>query len=433
MNGCSRRSFLRRSGAILGVTLAGCLDRGGPQSSPTHTSTTTVAPTTATPEPSPTSTEGPISWTFETGDEIPTAPKVAEGIVFVASKDRTLFALDEATGEERWRYEAEGPFRAVELVRNGVVVARSNDGGPADGSIGGEQTLHALDVETGELRWKYSRDWMLEVLGERNGTIYVGTSDDAISSSGEALYALSLDDGTQQWSAEIGDPSGGLVTGDAVYVPVHGRLYVFDAATGRERWTIDLPDYFYRTLVEVGDVICYVARNDDHRGVLHARDVETGEERWRFEGWFVSSTTSHDGGLYAGGERIAAFDPASGTPRWSTDTRGFLPQAPVYDGTLYAGGDAARAIAVSDGTLQWSWTPAETVQGLVPAGVGHGAAYFDSFREADPRNRFKFAVEADSGSNRCTFGPETDLTDLAVGDERVVVGGANGIAYGLSP
>lgn len=431
MKGRSRRTFLRRSGAVLGVVLAGCLDRsspGIPTTSPTPTEPPSGSPTETPSESSPTPSDESVAWTFETGGKIPDAPASTDGTVYVPSENGTLYALDEESGRARWHYEAEAPFLSVALVRDDVVVARSGDW-----DLGGEQVVHAIDAESGEERWQYPHSWWLEVLGEHDGTLYVATVDDAISSEGETLFALSLDDGTEYWSAEIGDPRGGLISGDAVYVPSHGRLYAFDAETGNSRWAIDIPDYFYRTIAAVDDAICYVAPDDDRRGVLHARDAVTGDERWRFDDWFVSSTTGHDGTLVVGGKRVASIDPETGSAKWETDAGGFVPQAPVQDGVLFAGGDDVRAIEITDGSVQWSWTPDVTVEGLVPAGVGHGAAYFDSFRDVDPRNRFKFAVETDSGANRWTFGPDTDLTDLTVGEKRVMAGGTNGIAYGLDP
>ena len=432
MDDTARRSFLRRSGAVLGVALTGCLDRGGTRSQPTNSPTPTEPPSetpTGPPsESSPTPFDEPIAWEFETGEKIPDAPATADGTVFVPSEDGRLYALDEQAGRARWHYEAEAPFRSVALVHDGVVVARS--GGQ---NLGGEQVVHAIDAETGELIWRYPQSWWLEVIGVRDGILYVATADDAVSPEGETLFALSLDDGIEKWSAEIGDTSGGLITDDAVYVPSYSRIYAFDRESGSQRWTVDVPNYGFQTIAEVGETVCYVSDADDRRRVLFARDAESGEERWRFDDWFVSSTTSHNGTLVAGGERIASIDPETGTARWQTDESGFVPRAPIHDGTLYAGGDVARAIATSDGTIQWSWMPDVTVQGLVPAGVSHGAVYFDSYRKADPRNRFKFAVETDSGSNRWTFGLDTNLTDLTVGQSRVVVGGTNGAAYGLDP
>lgn len=421
----TRRSYLRRSSVVAGVALVGCLDRTGSRSPATESPTPTSTPTRSPSESTPTESDELLAWTFETGGPIPTAPAVADGSAFVPSEDGTCYALAEATGEELWRFEAEAPFRAVPLVHDGTVLARSGTY-----ALGADQPLYALDARTGEKRWSYSTEGWQEVVGLREGTVYVATADDYIQPTGQTLFALSLEDGTEEWSAEIGDPSGGIVTDDTVFVPSYGRIYAFDTDTGNRRWAIDVSDYAYRTIAAVGDSLCYVAR-DDLRGVLHVREAATGDQRWRFDDWFVSSTTDHDGTLVVGGKKVAAFDLETGTPRWQADASGFVPRAPVRDGVIYAGGDESRAIAVSDGSVRWSWTPDVAVRGLVPAGVGHGAAYFDSFREADPRNRYKFAVDTQSGSSRWTFGPETNLTDLTVGDELVVVGGKNGLVYGL--
>jgi outer membrane protein assembly factor BamB len=59
---------------------------------------------------------------------------VAGGIVYVGSFDRHLYAVDAATGQQRWRFPADGQdgpvgwFWAKPLVHNGVVYAPNLDG-----------------------------------------------------------------------------------------------------------------------------------------------------------------------------------------------------------------------------------------------------------------------------------------------------------------
>lgn len=110
---------------------------------------------------------------------------------------------------------------------------------------------------------------------------------------------------------------------------------------------------------------------------------------------------------------------------------GVLPRVPVNDGTLYAGGDGVRALAVEDGTARWEWTPDVAVQGTVPAVVTEGTLLVDSFREADPRNRYKFGVDAETGEARFTFDGGTELTDVTAGDGYALVGGEDGSVYAL--
>jgi hypothetical protein len=53
--------------------------------------------------PGPTQLHG-IKWTFKTDDPIIGSPAVANGIVFFGSTDGNLYALDEETGRQKWKY-----------------------------------------------------------------------------------------------------------------------------------------------------------------------------------------------------------------------------------------------------------------------------------------------------------------------------------------
>src|SRR5215831_259562 len=59
-------------------------------------------------------------WTFQTKDGIEGAPAVKGGVVYLASLDEHLYALDLSTGKEKWKYKG-GPFKASPSVRDGRV------------------------------------------------------------------------------------------------------------------------------------------------------------------------------------------------------------------------------------------------------------------------------------------------------------------------
>src|SRR6185503_12013412 len=44
-----------------------------------------------------------LAWTFEAGEEVQSTPAIAGGTVYVGSKDGRLYALDLATGKQRFR------------------------------------------------------------------------------------------------------------------------------------------------------------------------------------------------------------------------------------------------------------------------------------------------------------------------------------------
>jgi outer membrane protein assembly factor BamB len=59
-------------------------------------------------------------WGFATGKLVPSLPTVANGVVYVASGDGNLYALNSLTGAELWSY-ATGAFSPV--VANGKLYA----------------------------------------------------------------------------------------------------------------------------------------------------------------------------------------------------------------------------------------------------------------------------------------------------------------------
>ena len=93
-------------------------------------------------QPSPSSAGEPsLRWRFETGGNAAPTPAVAGDTVYVASDGGTLFALEAATGAERWRF-ATGGGAFPPALADGVVYIGSVDG-----------TVYAVDAATGVERW----------------------------------------------------------------------------------------------------------------------------------------------------------------------------------------------------------------------------------------------------------------------------------------
>lgn len=78
---------------------------------------------------------------FDAGYE----PVVANGIVLIASsRTDSVTAYDSMTGEQKWRFFANGPVRFAPAVWEESVCFGSDDG-----------CLYCVDLSTGELRWKH--------------------------------------------------------------------------------------------------------------------------------------------------------------------------------------------------------------------------------------------------------------------------------------
>ncbi len=153
---------------------------------------------------------GEESWTFA-DPAVPAwgDPAVANDLVFVPGERDSggsggvLFALDAATGEERWRVTGRRQVAPPAVVDDTV-------------SVAGEQ-LRALDIETGEVVWRRDDDWIVAVPpAVAGGTIYLATATGG-------LYALGLADGSVEWTLSL---SAGL-TGPAI---ADDGLYIADAS-----------------------------------------------------------------------------------------------------------------------------------------------------------------------------------------------------------
>src|SRR5262249_15071747 len=78
-----------------------------------------------------------LLWTFAVKDGFESAAAIANGVVYAGSLDEHLYALDLKTGQEKWRYKA-GPFKAPPSIRGKYVYAGDCDG-----------LFHCIDAATG--------------------------------------------------------------------------------------------------------------------------------------------------------------------------------------------------------------------------------------------------------------------------------------------
>jgi outer membrane protein assembly factor BamB len=71
---------------------------------------------------------GRCIWSARTGGKIEAAPAVARGIVYVGSRDGSLYALDAATGAVRWTYATGNAIETAPTLGPGIVYVTSTDG-----------------------------------------------------------------------------------------------------------------------------------------------------------------------------------------------------------------------------------------------------------------------------------------------------------------
>jgi outer membrane protein assembly factor BamB len=72
---------------------------------------------------------GRVLWNFDTGSQITSSPSVslANDAVYFGAANSNVYSLDISTGEERWKYKTRGPVVSSPCVDEGIVYVGSLD------------------------------------------------------------------------------------------------------------------------------------------------------------------------------------------------------------------------------------------------------------------------------------------------------------------
>ena len=222
-----------------------------------------------------------VAWTYHTGDaradgrsQIQCNPVVVDGVLYATSAGLKAFALDAATGRERWRFDpfAAGAEENALGVNRGVVYWREGEDERVLYSAG--QYLFALDARTGKLVAGFGKGGRVDLrdgLGRDPAGLFV------LSTTPGAVYRDLLILGTR------------VHEGPGPSSPGHVRAY--DVRTGSIRWTFHTipgpgePGYdtwpadAWRT---VGGANAWSGISvDDTRGLVF---LPTGSPAWDFWG-----------------------------------------------------------------------------------------------------------------------------------------------------
>ncbi|WP_416984241.1 PQQ-binding-like beta-propeller repeat protein [Streptomyces sp. T028] len=279
-------------------------------------------------------------WRFPVTGVLVNHPRVAGDLVYAASNDGTLYAVDVASGKRRWSYTTGAALGSAPWVLGGVAYLGSDDGG-----------LYALDARSGRKRWAFRTGGIVHSPVVTGGVAYIGSSDGH-------LYAVDVSDGSRLWRFRTGhDTHSPTVAGETVYVGCSDTsLYAVDAATGKERWRFTTAGAVSWFPVVTGGLV-YFGSTDQN---LYAVRVSGGQEAWRAKG--VSAKAGPlvaRGTVYCGsGRDLRAWDAETGEKRWSLTTDGDVGAPAVADGVVYAGSSDQRLYAVDadSGERRWTFT-----------------------------------------------------------------------------
>ena len=247
--------------------------------------------------------------TGEFGDGIEGTPALHESTLYVpvAKGDEAVVAYDLIRGKNRWAREGR-PLLAGLLYANDLVVGADDRGQVTAWEASSGQvewnhalqpvtTVHAaplsprpgavlvadasggvqmLNVQAGNVYWKTTLDAPVYVSPASSGsTAYIATTRGR-------FYALSVEDGDEQWRYALPDSTVRLAAPAVredlvVFGASDGNIRALDPRTGRLLWSFDAKEPVTAAPLLAGQTVYAGAMN----GNLYAIDAATGRQLWK--------------------------------------------------------------------------------------------------------------------------------------------------------
>lgn len=259
-----------------------------------------------------------------------------------------IFALDPATGAQKWKQKLDAPVTAAPTIKDGLVYVVTRD-----------NAAWAIETENGRIKWQLPGTPAPAVIAGGSGAVIGDRLAVFPFGSGQMSAALKRS-GIQVWGSSVAGQRRGVayasindITGDPVLVGDRlyaanqgGRTVALELRDGSRIWTAN--EGAYSPVYPVGNSVFLIT----DRSELVRLNAETGETLWSERLPFYTRSRlkrrdgifAHYGPLLAGGRLIVAsedgvvrsFDPESGAPLNEIALRGGAASNPVVvDGTLY--------------------------------------------------------------------------------------------------
>jgi len=154
-------------------------------------------------------------------------PTAANGLIYVGTPSRFVYALDAESGEERWKFELGAAISGAPVCDQEKIYL---------GQQGGEDDFYCLDARSGELIWRQNVGWVWGSANVSDGLVFIPGVDGYVN-------CLDAESGHIVWRyrTERSTCSEPLVIGDHVFFGGWDHyLYKFDKQSGELVWKYQL-------------------------------------------------------------------------------------------------------------------------------------------------------------------------------------------------
>jgi len=239
--------------------------------------------------------DGSELWSFQINSDTDfTSPTISGDHVYFGADSGRVFKRDTLSSTGQWTFTASGTISAAPVVGEENIYAASRDG-----------SVYAIEDDSANpaLDWEYDANSPLNGLSMRDGSLFAAV---------ERGEVIRLDDrGNRLWRQPTGAAAATTpaLSESLLYVGTRGNsLIALDRVDGVEQWRFSGANNQFSAPPVVVDGTVYVGSRD---GNVYALDASSGEVEWSFEtnnsivdpAPVVSGNTvfigSRDGNVYA--------------------------------------------------------------------------------------------------------------------------------------
>lgn len=288
--------------------------------------------------------EGTIQWkTSISGARI---FEIKEGSVYVGTGTNEVYSLSAEDGTEQWNTEVSGIVSELGISDNHLITGTESGSIQALNKVNGSEswiqestqeisefdvsartvcsvretgTVVAYWADTGTQRWNWQTDG-----GELFNLVIETSEESTYVSTSDAIYSITLADGTTEWEFEANWYK--IVNNDIYAVADDGsppEVYALSKDNGSLRWAVQV-DERVTDMIEVGDMIIITSET----GTITAVGKSNGNQQWETSiqsGGDLGTVWTNTNYIYfhdysGGAGTLYALTLTGGNIRWSVRT-----------------------------------------------------------------------------------------------------------------
>ncbi|MBI4722592.1 MAG: PQQ-binding-like beta-propeller repeat protein [Candidatus Stahlbacteria bacterium] len=277
------------------------------------------------------------AWQFNTGGAIISSPAIANGIIYIGTRDSALYAVSSSSGNLIWMCKTQGWIDGTPVIGNQKVYFTSRDG-----------YLYALRATDGKIQWMYRTNGINcsspLIVGKR---LFFGAGFPCTD-----IYCLYSDNGMKLWNKSFKQPvySSPCYMDNVIFIGANdGKFYALNP-DGSIKWSVSTAGGVYFSSPVVGDSFVYCVPGDYDKKA-YALNKETGTIKW------VNSLGSKDIGHYISSATLLRVSEDMANKIVTSSPYSYVSSPALDRATLYVCSGyptlSIYALDIYNGNLKW--------------------------------------------------------------------------------